>query len=89
MAFDSCKDHKHVNDCEDNVLGGGSGAISPHPSIARGELAAIVNQIIVPLHAGCLKDGPEYCGPVFPGIILTKEGPRTFECNARFDDPET
>ncbi len=76
----------------DNDLGpntGGMGSYSPVPFVTTEIYNKIVNQILKPTVDGLAKEGINYKGVLYGGVILTKEGPKVLEFNCRFGDPET
>src|SRR5207249_10068872 len=68
---------------------GGMGAYSPAPFLNDRQLAQVGHQILDPWLRGCEADGIDFRGILYPGVMLTKEGPKVLEFNARFGDPET
>jgi len=76
----------------DNDLGpntGGMGAYSPSVYLNLDNHQLIMNSIILPAIKGMEKEGRIYKGVLYAGIMLTKDGPKVLEFNARFGDPET
>lgn len=65
------------------------GTITPVPGISQDVLNRIERDCIGPVILELKKRGRSFVGVLFPGIILTKEGPKVLEFNARFGDPET
>jgi len=65
------------------------GTYSPTPFLTEAELAATSSTIFEPFLRGCAAEGIDYRGILYPGIMLTRSGPRVLEFNARFGDPET
>src|SRR5213075_3179316 len=53
------------------------------------QLADAGRKILVPFLRGCAAEGIDFRGILYPGIMLTKSGPKVLEFNARFGDPET
>jgi len=88
-AFPSSQDHKRVGDGDTGPNTGGMGTISPVPQATPALLQAVERQILEPFVRGCQADGIEYRGLLYPGLMLTPNGPRVLEFNARFGDPET
>ena len=68
---------------------GGMGAYSPTPFLTNAELASAGNRILDPWLRGCAAEGIDFHGILYPGVMLTKAGPKVLEFNARFGDPET
>ncbi len=65
------------------------GVYSPTPFLTEKGQDEVENKILAPWLQGCRKEGIDYCGILYPGIMLTKQGPKVLEFNARFGDPET
>jgi phosphoribosylamine---glycine ligase len=87
--FPTSQDHKRALDGDRGLNTGGMGAYSPTPFLTDQELAAIGRMIFDPFMRGCAAEGIDYRGMLYPGLMLTKSGPRVLEFNARFGDPET
>ena len=64
------------------------GAYSPAPFLTELELAEVERKILAPWLKGCQKEGIDFCGILYPGVMLTRDGPKVLEFNARFGDPE-
>ena len=83
------KDHKRVFDGDRGPNTGGMGCYSP-PAAFNSEIEkAIQKNVVMPTLEGLRKDGIDYRGVLYFGIMLTKRGPYVLEYNARFGDPET
>ena len=65
------------------------GTYSPTPFLSEHELAEIGDKILKPWLRGCAAEGIDFRGILYPGVMLTKAGPKVLEFNARFGDPET
>jgi len=65
------------------------GVIAPLSFVDDKLLARIEKEIIAPAILGMAKEGRPFVGCLYPGVMLTKEGPKVFEFNTRFGDPET
>jgi phosphoribosylamine--glycine ligase len=65
------------------------GTYSPAPFLTESEYAAVADAIIRPWLAGCAKEEIDYRGILYPGVMLTRDGPKVLEFNSRFGDPET
>ena len=65
------------------------GAYSPTPFLSEAELAAVGDSILAPWLRGCAAEGIDFHGILYPGVMLTQDGPKVLEFNARFGDPET
>jgi len=87
--FPTSQDHKRALDGDLGLNTGGMGTYSPAPFLNESELAAVGNSILMPWLRGCANDGIDFRGMIYPGVMLTKAGPRVLEFNARFGDPET
>ncbi len=87
--FPTSQDHKRALDGDLGLNTGGMGTYSPAPFVSEAELAAIGEAVLKPWIAGCQAEGIDYRGIIYPGVMLTKDGPRVLEFNARFGDPET
>jgi phosphoribosylamine--glycine ligase len=68
---------------------GGMGAYSPTPAVTDAVLRQIEKDILVPAVDGLVREGIEYKGVLYAGLMLTPSGPRVLEFNCRFGDPET
>src|SRR5205814_7928348 len=68
---------------------GGMGTYSPTPFLTDEQLADAAKKILDPFLRGCAAEAIDYRGILYPGIMLTKDGPKVLEFNARFGDPET
>jgi phosphoribosylamine--glycine ligase len=85
----SSQDHKRVFDGDKGPNTGGMGAYSPAPVVTNSVFKEIMDKVISPVIKGMAEEGTPYKGALYAGIMLTKEGPRVLEFNARFGDPET
>ncbi len=65
------------------------GTYSPAPVLTQGLLQAAERQLIAPTLEAMAAEGVPYRGVLFAGLMLTSEGPKLVEYNARFGDPET
>lgn len=83
------QDHKPVDDGDTGPMTGGMGAYSPTPVITDSMLPLIERDILVPVVDGLLREGIEYKGVLYAGLMLTTNGPKVLEFNCRFGDPET
>jgi len=83
------QDYKRIfdGDCGPNT--GGMGAYAPIPAVDKKLTALIQKNILQPFLQGVIKDKLDYRGVIYPGLMITKEGPKVLEFNARFGDPET
>ena len=88
-VMESSQDHKPVDDGDTGPMTGGMGAYSPTPVITDTVLRQIEKDVLVPAVDGLVRDGIEYKGVLYAGMMLTTSGPRVLEFNCRFGDPET
>lgn len=89
LSFLPSQDHKRLNDNNQGPNTGGMGAYTPVPFVDKKLLKQIEKQIVEPTIKGMSKEGCIYQGILYPGLILTREGPKVLEYNCRFGDPET
>ena len=87
--FPTSQDHKRALDGDQGLNTGGMGTYSPTPFLTEAQLADAATKILEPFTRGCAAEGIDYRGILYPGIMLTKDGPKVLEFNARFGDPET
>ena len=87
--FPTSQDHKRALDGDIGLNTGGMGAYSPTPFLTDAQLADTARKILDPFMRGCVAEGIDYRGILYPGVMLTKAGPKVLEFNARFGDPET
>lgn len=87
--LDLAQDHKRAYDGDKGPNTGGMGAYSPVPFISDEVRAEALEKILIPVAKGLAKEGVPFTGVLYGGLILTKEGPKVIEFNARFGDPET
>ncbi|MEQ2005786.1 MAG: phosphoribosylamine--glycine ligase [Limisphaerales bacterium] len=87
--FPTSQDHKRALDGDAGLNTGGMGAYSPAPFLTDAELKLVGDAILQPWLRGCAADGIDFRGLLYPGVMLTKSGPKVLEFNARFGDPET
>ena len=83
------KDYKKIGEGDTGLNTGGMGAISPVPFTDSKFLSKIENKIIKPTIDGIFKEGMQYFGFVFIGLIKVKDDPYVIEYNVRMGDPET
>ena len=89
VALASAQDHKRIFDYDQGANTGGMGAYSPAPIVTADILKEVMDKIIYRTIDGAAKEGIDYRGVLYAGIMLTKEGPQALEFNVRFGDPET
>ncbi|MEK5233516.1 phosphoribosylamine--glycine ligase [Lysinibacillus sp. FSL K6-0232] len=83
------QDHKRAYDGDKGPNTGGMGAYSPVPQIAQEVVEHAYQTIVEPTVNGMEADGVSFTGILYAGLILTQNGPKVIEFNARFGDPET
>ena len=88
IALASAQDHKRVFDHDEGPNTGGMGAYSPTPFVTPEIHEQIMSRIILPTVAGMKKRGTPFRGMLYAGVMLTAQGPKLFEYNVRFGDPE-
>ena len=87
--FPTAQDHKRALDGDQGLNTGGMGTYSPTPFLNEAQLADTGRKILEPWLKGCAAEGIDFRGILYPGVMLTKDGPKVLEFNARFGDPET
>ena len=87
--FPTSQDHKRALDNDEGLNTGGMGTYSPAPFLSDEQLAEVDAAILGPWLKGCAAEDIDFKGILYPGIMLTKDGPKVLEFNARFGDPET
>src|SRR3989339_727904 len=89
LSFLPSQDHKRLITNNQGPNTGGMGAYTPVPFVDKKLLKQIEKEIVAPTISAMAKEGCLYQGILYPGLILTKEGPKVLEYNCRFGDPET
>jgi phosphoribosylamine--glycine ligase len=87
--FPTSQDHKRALDGDAGPNTGGMGTYSPTPFMTDVHLGLAYRDIIQPWLKGCAAEAIDFRGLLYPGLMLTQNGPRVLEFNARFGDPET
>lgn len=85
----SAQDHKRIFDGDKGPNTGGMGAYSPAPIVDEKLIRDVEKTIIVPTLEAMKKEGGEYRGLLYVGIMVTDKGAKVVEYNCRFGDPET
>lgn len=83
------QDHKRLGDGDTGPNTGGMGAYSPAPVVDDAALEAIRTTVLEPAVAQLAKEGREFRGALYAGLMMTAAGPKVIEFNARLGDPET
>ena len=83
------QDHKRVYDNDQGPNTGGMGAFAPSPLYTADIAERTMNEILLPTVRAMNAEGFTFKGVLYVGLMLTKEGPKVVEYNARFGDPET
>src|SRR5918911_2774362 len=89
VALAAAQDFKRVGDGDTGPNTGGMGSYSPVPGFGAAEVEELVDAIHRPVVAELARRGAPFVGVLFAGLMLTADGPRVLEFNARFGDPET
>ncbi|MFC2742503.1 MAG: phosphoribosylamine--glycine ligase [Selenomonas artemidis] len=85
----SAQDHKRAFDGDKGPNTGGMGTYAPAPVMTPEMTARAVEEILKPTIEAMAKEGRPYHGCLYAGLMITSEGPKVVEFNARFGDPET
>lgn len=82
-------DHKRAKDNDEGLNTGGMGTVAPNPYYTKKIADECYDKIFVPTIEAMKKEGREFSGCLYFGLMLTKKGPYVIEYNCRFGDPET
>jgi phosphoribosylamine---glycine ligase len=82
------RDYKRAHDGDAGPNTGGMGAYSPPKSVADALVQEVLEKVLRPAVLALAEGGDEFRGVLYAGLMLTADGIRTIECNARFGDPE-
>ncbi|SFE73790.1 phosphoribosylamine--glycine ligase [Paenibacillus catalpae] len=88
-AMVPAQDHKPVFDNDKGPNTGGMGTYTPLPHIEQSIIDESITNIIIPTAKAMVSEGRPFRGVLFAGLMITKDGPKTIEFNARMGDPET
>ena len=88
-SMTSAQDHKRAGDGDTGLNTGGMGTFSPSPFYTKEVEEFCEQKIFQPTVDAMAKEGREFKGIIFFGLMLTENGPKVLEYNARFGDPET
>lgn len=83
------QDHKPVFDGDKGPNTGGMGAYAPVTHMPQEMVEQAVEKILKPAAQALVNEGRPFCGVLYAGLMLTAQGPKVVEFNARFGDPET
>jgi phosphoribosylamine--glycine ligase len=83
------QDYKRIFDGDEGPNTGGMGSYSPVPGFGADEVEEIVESVHRPVVAAMAARGVPFHGVLYAGLMMTADGPRVLEFNARFGDPET
>ena len=89
LALPAARDHKRLGDGDTGPNTGGMGAISPLADLADDAVAHVLDVFHRPVLAELARQGTPFRGALYAGLMLTDDGPRLLEFNARLGDPET
>ena len=85
----SSMDHKRALDNDQGLNTGGMGTVAPNPYYTEDIAKECMDTIFLPTIKAMCKEGREFRGCLYFGLMITKDGPRVIEYNCRFGDPET
>ncbi|WP_339206954.1 phosphoribosylamine--glycine ligase [Paenibacillus sp. FSL K6-3182] len=88
-AMVPAQDHKPIFDGDKGPNTGGMGTYTPLPHIDQAIIDESIQNIIIPTAKAMVSEGRPFRGVLFAGLMITKDGPKTIEFNARMGDPET
>jgi phosphoribosylamine--glycine ligase len=90
LPMATSQDHKRVGNGDTGPNTGGMGAYSPAPVVTQEIHDRIMSEVIIPTVEGMAKEGNDYTGFLYAGLMISKDGqPKVIEYNCRFGDPET
>jgi len=88
LILDPCQDHKRLGEGDTGPNTGGMGAYSPAPVLSARDMEHVQREILIPTVDALRREGIEYRGLLYAGLMLTHAGPKVLEFNVRFGDPE-
>lgn len=88
LPLATAQDHKRVGDGDTGPNTGGMGAYSPAPVMTPEMTRRVMDEIIRPTVRAMAARGTPYKGVLFLGVMITRDGPKLYEYNVRFGDPE-
>lgn len=89
VGLPSSQDHKALKEGNRGPNTGGMGAYAPCPLLDRAAVESILDQVHRPVIRVMAERGTPFRGVLFAGLMMTEDGPKVLEFNARFGDPET
>ncbi len=89
LVLPSAQDYKRVFDGDQGPNTGGMGSYAPTPVLTRTMQERAIREIVEPTLNALQKEGIEYRGVLYCGLMVTNKGPKVVEFNCRFGDPET
>ncbi|GGF09751.1 phosphoribosylamine--glycine ligase [Chishuiella changwenlii] len=89
VPFVSAKDHKKIGEGETGLNTGGMGVIAPNPLFTDEHFKLFEEEIMEPTKCGLIKEGLDFAGVIFFGLMITTKGVYLLEYNLRMGDPET
>jgi phosphoribosylamine--glycine ligase len=88
VALAPARDFKRASDGDQGLNTGGMGAYSPPKAVDDAVVKEVVDRVLLPAVRELAEGGDEFRGVLYAGVMLTRDGIRTLEFNARFGDPE-
>lgn len=88
LSFSTAQDHKRAYDGDRGPNTGGMGAFAPSPLVGPAAAARIADEVIAPTVEGMRAEGRPFRGFLYGGLMVTADGPKVLEFNARLGDPE-
>jgi len=88
LILPPCQDHKRLGDNDTGPNTGGMGAFCPSNTLTPDVMETVEREILVPTIDALRRDGIDYRGVLYAGLMLTPAGPKVLEFNVRFGDPE-
>jgi phosphoribosylamine--glycine ligase len=89
VVLPPAQDHKRIGDGDTGKNTGGMGSFAPTPFLDEAMMQIVKKEIIEKVIQGTSEEGFPYSGCLYCGLMITKEGPKVVEFNARLGDPET
>jgi len=89
LLFPPAQDHKQIFDGDRGPNTGGMGTFSPAKLLTPALREQVIHELMEPFMVGLAQEGIPFNGLLFPGLMVTADGPKVLEFNCRFGDPET